>query len=142
MKEIAATDLQQRLRDAGVLPTLQRMVVASVLLARPAHMTAEQVLAEAQQRLPGLSRATVYAVLQLFVRRGLLRELPIVGAATVYDSNTDAHHHLYDVDTGQVCDLRDDALQVLGLEHATGGLELAGVDVIVRVRGLAQATGH
>lgn len=127
-------DLQLRLREAQVLPTLQRLAVATVLLARPAHMTAEQVLSAARKHLPDISRATVYSVLQLFVRRGLLKELPIDGGATVYDSNTSPHHHLYDVDTGEVTDLADDQLQVLGLPAAVQGLELAGVDVIIRVR--------
>lgn len=134
MEHLAAPALQQRLRDAGILPTLQRLAVASVLLPRPVHLTAEQVLVLARAHLPGLSRATVYAVLSHFVRQGLLKELPVEGAATVYDSNTAPHHHLYDVDTGEVTDLPESALQVLGLAGATGGYALQGVDVILRVR--------
>lgn len=86
--------------------------------------------------MPGISRATVYAVLRHFVRQGLLKELPVDGAATVYDSNLAPHHHLYDVDTGAVVDLPAEALQVSGVAQALGGLSLAGVDVILRVRGL------
>ena len=112
------------------------MAVASVLLGAPVHMTAEQVLKAARERLPSLSRATVYAVLQVLVRGGLLKELPIDGAATVYDSNTQPHHHLYDVDTGAVADLPMAQLQVLGLPESLGGAQLVDVDVIVRVRGL------
>lgn len=132
--------LQARLRDKGIVPTLQRMAVAQVMLVRPAHMTAEQVLEAARRGMPELSRATVYAVLKLFVGQGLLKELPIDGHATVYDSNVQPHHHLYDVDSGRVVDLPEAALQVLGLPQAVGSMELAGVDVIVRVRGLSP--GH
>jgi Fur family transcriptional regulator, iron response regulator len=134
MNAWSTTAAQRRLRSAGIVPTLQRLVVAAVMLERPVHMTAEQVLSMARGRLPEISRATVYATLQLFVRSGLLKELPIDGEATVFDSNTAPHHHLYDVDTGQVTDLPIGALQVLGLADAIPGLELAGVDVIVRVR--------
>jgi Fur family transcriptional regulator, iron response regulator len=136
MDVLNASDLQQRLTDAGILPTLQRMAVASVLLNKPVHMTAEQVMEATRTRLSRISRATVYAVLQLFVRHGLLNELPIDGGSTVYDSNTEPHHHLYDVDTGEVADLPLAHLQVLGVPKALAGVELAGVDVIVRVRGL------
>ena len=129
--------LQQRLSDAGIVPTLQRLAVAGVLLERPLHMTAEQVLQAARGRHRGLSRATVYAALQLFVRHGLLRELPVAGAAAVYDSNTTAHHHLVDIDTGAVRDVPASCLQLLGLDDAARGLQVAGVDVIVRVRGLS-----
>ena len=136
MEVLNAADLQQRLNGASIRPTLQRMAVASVLLGAPVHMTAEQVLKAARERLPSLSRATVYAVLQVLVRGGLLKELPIDGAATRYDSNTQPHHHLYDVDTGAVADLPMAQLQVLGLPESLGGAQLVAVDVIVRVRGL------
>lgn len=126
--------LQQRLRAAGIQPTLQRMAVAAVLLAQPVHMTAEQALNAARAELPDIARATVYAVLQLFVRHGLLKELPIDGAATVYDSNLLPHHHVYNVDTGEVTDLPDGQLRVLGAPVLGADLELAEIDLIVRVR--------
>ncbi len=126
--------IQQRLREAGVQPTLQRLAVAGVMMERPCHLTAEQVLAAARARLPGLSRATVYATLQLFVQHHLLRELVISGAAAVYDSTLAPHHHVYDVDTGEVRDLPAACVQVMGLPAFEEGTEVAEVDVVVRVR--------
>lgn len=126
--------LEQRLRDAGVLPTLQRLAVAGVMLRGPVHMTAEQVLQRTRGVLQQVSRATVYSVLQLFVRRGLLKELPIDGAATVYDSNVAPHHHMYNVDTGEVSDLPSLAVTVRGLPDLADGLVFDELDVIVRVR--------
>jgi Fur family transcriptional regulator, iron response regulator len=137
MDMITSAQLQQRLRHAGIQPTLQRIAVAAVLLPQPVHRTAEQVLLAAREVQPDISRATVYAVLQLFVRQGLLKELPIDGAATVYDSNLLPHHHLYHVDTGEVTDLPAGQLQVMGLPALGDGLEMAEVDVIVRVRSRA-----
>lgn len=139
MDMITSAKLQQRLRLAGIQPTLQRIAVAAVLLPQPVHRTAEQVLVAARGVQPDISRATVYAVLQLFVRQGLLKELPIDGAATVYDSNLLPHHHLYHVDTGEVTDLPAGQLQVMGLPALGDGLEMAEVDVIVRVRSRAAA---
>lgn len=131
---VAVPGVQQRLRDTGVGITLQRLVIAAVMLERPVHLTAEQVLVAARQHLPEVSRATVYSTLQLFVRHGLLKELPFDGAATVFDSNTSPHHHLYHTDTGEVVDLPAGTVQVLGLPQLADGLELDEVDVIVRVR--------
>lgn len=128
------TGLHRRLRAVGMLPTQQRLAVAAVLLDQPCHMTADQVTRAAQDHFPRISRATVHAVLQLFVRHGLLKQLPVEGAATVYDSNVPSHHHLYDVDSGLVTDLPDDALTVKGVNDVLDGLQLTGVDVIVRVR--------
>jgi Fur family transcriptional regulator, iron response regulator len=134
MDTLLAISLQERLRGAGIVPTLQRIAVAAVLLPKRVHMTAEQVLQAAQSHLPGISRATVYSVMQLFVRRGLLRELPIDGAATVFDSNVAPHHHIYNVDTGEVTDLPEGQLQILGVPQLSDDVELSEVDIIVRVR--------
>ena len=127
-------DLQQRLRAAAIVPTLQRMAVASVLLRQPVHMTAEQVMRAAHEELSLISRAIVHSVLQLFVRHGLVKEVPIDGAATLYDSNPTPHHHLYNVDTGEVSDLPALAVQVAGLSELGAAPEMHEVDVIVRVR--------
>lgn len=127
-------DLQVRLREAGVQPTLQRLAVGAVMLEHPVHMTAEQVLVASREHLPEISRATVYSTLQLFVRHNLLKELVIDGAATVYDSNLHPHHHVYNLDTGEVSDMPAETLKVLGLPPLAEHLELADVDVIVRVR--------
>lgn len=140
MPLLSTAALQQRLAQAGIRPTLQRLAVAGVLLPAPVHLTADQVLLRARTQLPGLSRATVYEVLQLFTARGLLKALPIDGASTVYDSNTGPHHHFYDVQTGEVADIPDSGLQVLGVSQALAGMALEGVDVIVRVRGLRSAS--
>lgn len=141
MEVLDAPGLQQRLRGAGILPTLQRLTIAGVLLNKPVHMTADQVLRAARGLLPDISRATVYSVLQLFVRQGLLKELPIDGAATVYDSNVAPHHHLYNVDTGEVSDLPTLAVQVAGLPQLGSDMVLDEVDVIVRVRRRAAPAG-
>lgn len=134
MNITASSSVQQRLREVGIVPTLQRLLIASTLLERPIHMTAEQVLLAVRKRMPEISRATVYGTLQLFVRHGLLKELPIKGAATVFDSNPLPHHHLYNVDTGEVSDLPADTMQVLGVPTIADTLELSEVDVIVLVR--------
>lgn len=60
----------------------------------------------------------------------------------MYDSNTSPHHHLYEVDTGEVADVPLSQVQVQSLEDALAGLTLAGVDVIARVRGLGGRAGR
>ena len=132
--------LMHLLREHGVQPTLQRLAIADVMLRGPCHLTAEQVLRLARERQPELSRATVYGTLQLFVRQLLLRELPIDGEATVYDSNLMPHHHVYNVDTGEVSDVPPEALQVLGLPVLDDSLEIETMDVIVRVRQRTRGT--
>lgn len=127
--------LPQRLRAAGVTPTLQRLAIAEVLLARPMHATAEQVLDAVRAREAGASRATVYATLRLFAERGLVRALASLdGDPTVYDSNLEPHHHLFDVDSGSMVDIPPGQVQVVGVPELGDGVEVVQVDVVVRVR--------
>lgn len=127
-------DLSDRLRLCGVSLTLQRLVIARVLLSRPVHLTADQVWARAKELMPDVSRATVYNTLDLFERSGLLRRLIIDAEKVVFDSNTAPHHHLYDASTGEVIDIAPGELKVIGMPSLPADMELEDVDVVVRVR--------
>jgi Fur family iron response transcriptional regulator len=127
-------DLADRLRTAGIALTLQRLVIARVLLSRPIHLTADQVWARARVIMPEISRATVYNTLDLFERSSLLRRLIIDSEKVVFDSNTAPHHHLYDASTGEVTDISAGELRVIGMPTLPPGMELEDVDVVVRIR--------
>lgn len=127
-------DLAGRLREAGVALTLQRLVIARVLLARPIHLTADQVWGRARELMPEISRATVYNTLDLFERSHLLRRLIVDSEKVVFDSNTTPHHHLYDTGTGEVTDVAAGELKVVGMPSLPPGVELEDIDIVVRVR--------
>ena len=129
------SEIDERLRCAGIPVTLQRLAIAQVMFAEPIHLTADQLLARVKAIAPETSRATVYNTLRLFRDNGLVRELIVDAERTVFDSNTSAHYHLYDADTGQVTDIGADELQVIGTPSLPDGFELEEVDVIIRVRG-------
>ncbi|PTD97753.1 Fur family transcriptional regulator [Pseudothauera lacus] len=135
MDRLASRDIADLLRNAGVPVTLQRLEIARVLLPRPVHMTAEQILTEVRQTVPETSRATVYNTLKLFREKKLVKELIIDADRVVFDSNTAPHYHLYDVNTGKVTDVSADELTVVGVPQLPPGIELEEVDVIIRVRG-------
>ncbi|HRX84343.1 MAG TPA: transcriptional repressor, partial [Phycisphaerae bacterium] len=58
---------EQLCRQQGLALTVQRRTILSVLLDSDDHPTADQVYEIVRQRLPGLSRTTVYRVLDTFV---------------------------------------------------------------------------
>ena len=132
---LSSRDMTDRLRGAGIPVTLQRLEIAQVLLSRPAHMTAEQILGEVRATVPETSRATVYNTLKLFREKKLVKELIVDPERVVYDSNTEPHYHLYDVNTGELIDVSADELKVVGVPQLPGDVELEQVDVIIRVRG-------
>jgi len=126
--------IRDHLRAIGITPTQQRVEVANVLLAQPQHLSAEQLLRRISVRGGGVSKATVYNTLALFVRKGLVREVLVDPTRVFYDSNVGIHHHVYDVTTGKLADLEHDAVPVPEIRGLPEGAEVEGVDVIVRIR--------
>jgi Fur family ferric uptake transcriptional regulator len=88
-------DLLSRLRQGQWRLTPQRRVVAEVLVGEHIHLTAEQVHELAQQRLPEISRATVYNTLNELVAMGEISEVDVTDGPKRYDPNVaEAHDHL------------------------------------------------
>jgi Fur family transcriptional regulator, iron response regulator len=105
-------DLPQRLKEHGIQPSAQRLAVAQYVLSTDDHPSADQVLARVQPLVPMLSRATVYNTLNLFVEKGLLRQLVLAEGKVVFDPVLERHHHFIDDDTGRIEDVPWDAIRV------------------------------
>ena len=127
-------DVADLLCEYGITPTAQRVDVASVLLARPQHVCAEDL----RQMLAGqgapVSKATVYNTLGLFASKGLVRELFVGAGKVLYDSNTTNHSHVYDVDTGTLTDIEPGAIEVGALPPLPVGTLVESVEIVIRVR--------
>lgn len=131
---ISRQELLGLLQAHGVSPTLQRVEIAQVLFAKPQHLTAEQVLAEVNLQGNLVSKATIYNTLGLFAKNGLLREIFVEPTKVVYDSNTSPHQHFYNVDSGLLTDISSSQLNIDKLPAAPEGMQLDGVDVIIRIK--------
>jgi Fur family transcriptional regulator, iron response regulator len=128
----------QLLAGRGVLPTAQRIDIALMMLSRPQHLSAEQVIGVIRAGGLRISKATVYNTLNLFCERGLLRAVDVDPTRQYYDSSTGPHHHFYNIDTGELTDIPLESV-ALGVETALPpGTEQAGVEVVVRVRGVRE----
>jgi len=125
----------QLLLSRGVLPTAQRVDIALVMLARPQHLSAEQIIAAIRAGGLKISKATVYNTLNLFRERGLVRTVDVDPTRQFYDSSTGAHHHFYNEDTGELTDIAPDSVALNVHTALPPGTEQTGVDVVVRVRG-------
>jgi Fur family iron response transcriptional regulator len=119
----------------GVLPTAQRVDIALLTLARAQHLSAEQIISAIRANGLRISKATVYNTLNLFCERGLLRTVDVDPTRQFYDSSTDAHHHFYNVDTGELTDIPLGSVSLTVETALPPGTEHAGVDVVVRIRG-------
>ncbi len=127
-------DVMRVLTALGISPTQQRLEIATALLSKPQHLSAEQVLQLVNQTSNTVSKATVYNTLGLFARKGLVREVIVDPSKVFYDSNTEHHHHFYNVTTGELTDVDVAHLDIVNLPQPPHGTLCEGVDVIIRVR--------
>lgn len=125
----------KRVREAGLRPTRQRIALADLLFAKgDRHLSAEELHEEAQAVGVPVSLATVYNALHQFTQAGLLRILAVEGAKTYFDTNTSDHHHFYVEGENRIFDISGGPVQVTNLPQAPEGMEIANVDIIVRLR--------
>ncbi len=129
-----AKDLLVRLLKARrIRPTEQRVALARLVFSRRWHFAAEDLGELAKGSGFAVSMPTVYSTLNLFVRKGLLKELVVDPRRTLYDSNIQEHCHIWDARTGSIVDVDMGAVTV----RDAGKWGLEGVetcDVLVRIR--------
>ena len=95
-------------RERGLSLTIQRRTVLEAILEGKDHPTADEVHREVQSRLPGLSRTTVYRVLDTLVELGVINKVYQPGAPAIFDVGTHPHHHLACLSCNRVIDLEDE----------------------------------
>ncbi|HEX2137491.1 MAG TPA: Fur family transcriptional regulator [Microvirga sp.] len=129
------SDLRDKLRRVGLRPTRQRVSLGWLLFGKgDRHVTAEMLYEEASRARVPVSLATVYNTLHQFTHVGLLRQLAVDGTKTYFDTNPTEHHHFFLEDEGQLFDMPSEGVMVSDLPAPPPGTEIAGVEVIVRLR--------
>lgn len=127
--------IDQQLRAAGLRPTRQRVALGGLLFAKgDRHLTAEELHEEAVRAGVKVSLATVYNTLHQFTEAGMLRVLAIETAKTYFDTNTSDHHHFFVEGDNEVLDIDTGDVSVGNLPEPPEGMEIANVDVIIRLR--------
>jgi Fur family transcriptional regulator, peroxide stress response regulator len=100
----------RRIRAAGLRLTPQRLAVLEYLERAAGHLTAEQIGAGVNRRLPRASRATVYNALRALRDAGLVSEVRLDDAVARYDANLDRHHHFICRRCGRLEDVSHEAV--------------------------------
>ncbi|MBL6927863.1 MAG: transcriptional repressor [Rhodospirillales bacterium] len=123
-----------RLRDAGLRPTRQRLALAKILFeGGDRHLTAEMLHAEVLSANVRVSLATVYNTLHQFTSSGMLREIVVDASRSYFDTNTTEHHHFFMEGSGSLVDIPGGDIVVSKVPQVPEGREVKRVDVIVRV---------
>ena len=126
--------LTERLREAGLRPTRQRLAIAALLLdGRHRHVSADSLAREIRQTGAHMAGGTIYNTLNQFTDAGLLRRVTIHNEHSVFDTNTAHHHHFYDAAQDQLIDIPAEEVLLAALPGAPKGHDIKAVDVLIHI---------
>jgi len=112
------SDLEQQCAEAGLKMTGQRKVILQVLDDAKDHPSVEDVYERAKKIDSSVSIATVYRTLGLLDDLNLVIRHEFQEGYARYEVNWDHHHHLVDLETGEVIEFQNDELEKLKVKIA------------------------
>jgi len=116
------------LRDYDIKPTQQRLEVYRTLLKKGKHLTVEEIHREVKSRMPAISLATVYTIVDLFKQKHVIIEIRIQFDKSCFEARIDPHHHFLCKKCKKVFDLNMEPCKALEQREIEGNLieELQG----------------
>jgi Fur family peroxide stress response transcriptional regulator len=128
---------EKKCRERGIPSTVQRHAVLDIILDSDHHPTTDQVFDAVRERVPGISRTTVYRTLETLVRMGIITKTCHPGSAVRYDPRVELHHHLVCLYCDDVIDINDEQLDSLPVPD-TSREEFEVFDFRVQLRGICR----
>ena len=111
-------NLEQRCIEAGLKMTGQRRVILKTLESSEDHPSVESVFERSKLVDATISIATVYRTLSLLEEMDLIIKREFNETFARYDINTEHHHHMIDLETGEVIEFKNDELEKLKIKIA------------------------
>jgi Fur family iron response transcriptional regulator len=125
-----------KLRDAGLRPTKQRVKICEILFIREKtfHFTINDLAKKISEDFNGkISLATVYNTVHALQKKGYLKEIAINSDKSYYDTNTSVHHHFYDEDTHELTDCDQSNIDSINIKNNITGKKINSVEVLIKV---------
>lgn len=127
-------NLEQRCADAGLKMTGQRKTILQVLDSADDHPSVESLYERAKDLDGSISMATVYRTLNMLDELNIVIRHEFKENFSRYEVNEGHHHHLVDLETGDVIEFQNEELEKLkerialelGFELIDHRLELYG----------------
>ncbi len=112
--------------------TRQRAIILEVLRSDKCHHTAEELYQLAKEKMPSISRATVYNNLHSLEKEQIIRKISGDGGPDRYDNSFIPHGHLICTVCGGVSDVDLPGIEAILLESV--GSDVDSFEIKVRGR--------
>ncbi|MDC0890852.1 transcriptional repressor [Candidatus Pelagibacter sp.] len=126
----------EKLREAGLRPTKQRVKICEILFNREKtfHFTVNDLAKKISEDLnQKISLATVYNTVHAIHKKGYLKEIAINSDKSYFDTNTSYHHHFYDEDTHELIDCDQNDIDSINIKNNITGKKINSVEVLIKV---------
>lgn len=111
-------DLLEQCTDSGLKMTGQRRTIIQVLDDSNDHPSVETVYERARAQDDSISMATVYRTLNLLDELGLVVRHEFKENFARYEVNDKHHHHLIDMENGEVIEFQNEEIEKMKAEIA------------------------
>ena len=125
-----------KLREAGLRPTKQRVKICEVLFNRDKtfHFTINDLSKKISEELnEKISLATVYNTVQAFKEKKYLKEISINSNKSYFDTNISEHHHFFDEDVNELIDCDENDIDLIKVKKNIPGKKIKSVEVLVKI---------
>ena len=126
----------EKLRVSGLRPTKQRIKICEILFnqEKTFHFTIDALSKMISEKFnEKISLATVYNTVHAFQKKGYLKEISINSDKSYFDTNTSNHHHFYDVDTNELIDCDENAIDPVNVKNNITGKKINSVEILIKV---------
>ena len=125
-----------KLREAGLRPTKQRVKICQILFNREKtfHFTINELSKKISEDLnEKISLATIYNTVHAFEKKGYLKEISVNSDKNYFDTNTSAHHHFFDNLTKELIDLSNEDVEKIKINKTLPGKKISSIEILVKV---------
>ena len=91
--------------ERGIRPSMQRLAIMDYLINHPIHPTIDDVYQALSNKVPTLSRTTVYNTLRMLSENQAAQMITIDEHRVCYDGNVESHVPFYCKKCGKIIDL-------------------------------------
>ena len=100
------TEIQDFLREKGIMPSPQRVEIYKYLRDNKNHPTVDMIYKDLVQKFSSLSKTTVYNTLKFFVEHNVAIEIIIDKNEIRYDADISVHGHFYCKECKEIFDFK------------------------------------
>lgn len=127
-------ELETACSKSGLKMTGPRKTILKVLVEAEDHPSVDEIYARVKAVDPSVSMATVYRTVNTLDELNLVTKHEFKEGFARFETNTDHHHHMIDIDSGDVIEftnveleaLKEKIAEELGYELIDHNLELYG----------------